>query len=129
MKLTLGTRYFMAPEMVRNPGHIEHDLKVDTWAVGVLTFFILTAGQYPFPGTNKEQLDSAILNDEPAFDVLRERGVSESSIAFIQRCLVKDPAERASASELVNDPWVTDVRQFATQNTMLSTVMHISEHT
>ena len=44
MKLTLGTRFFMAPEMVRNPGHIEHDMKVDTWAVGVVAFFILTAG-------------------------------------------------------------------------------------
>ena len=100
----------MAPEMVRNPGHIEHDLKVDTWAVGVLAFFILTSGQYPFPGTRKEEVDRAILNDEPAFDVLRESGVSESSIAFIQRCLVKDPAERVSASDLINDPWVTDVR-------------------
>ena len=110
MKLTLGTRYFMAPEMVRNPGHIEHDLKVDTWAVGVLAFFILTAGQYPFPGKTKEQLDRSILNDEPAFDLLRECGVSDSSIAFIQRCLVKDPAERSSASDLLNDPWVTDAR-------------------
>ena len=42
MKLTLGTRYFMAPEMISNPGHIEHDVKVDTWAVGVVAFFILS---------------------------------------------------------------------------------------
>ena len=68
MKLTLGTRYFMAPEMVRNPGHIEHDLKVDTWAVGVLAFYILTQGKYPFPGIKKAELDNAILNNEPDFD-------------------------------------------------------------
>ena len=71
MKLTLGTRFFMAPEMVRNPGHIEHDMKVDTWAVGVVAFFILSAGQYPFQGRTKEQVDNAILNDEPALNILR----------------------------------------------------------
>ena len=129
MKLTLGTRYFMAPEMVRNPGHIEHDVKVDTWAVGVVAFYILSAGQYPFQGNNKEEVDNAILNNEPALEILRERSASDASINFIKKCLIKDPAERPSAYDMVNDFWVKDSRQFASQLTMVNSLTFMGEYT
>ena len=128
MKLTLGTRYFMAPEMVRNPGHIEHDVKVDTWAVGVVAFFILSAGQYPFQGKTKDEVDNAILYTKPAFEILKRNNASDGSIAFIQKCLIKDPAERPSASDLLEDLWVVDSRRFASQGTMIKSLAKMSEY-
>ena len=46
----------MAPELVNNK---THDSKVDIWALGVLTYIIMT-GKKPFDGNNSSELFSAI---------------------------------------------------------------------
>ncbi|KAH7701052.1 Serine/threonine protein kinase, partial [Aphelenchoides avenae] len=49
----LGTPFFLSPEMVIavQNGANEHDLKVDTWAVGVTLFYLLTK-QFPLNSPN-----------------------------------------------------------------------------
>ena len=39
--VALGTRLFMAPELVKNQ---KYDEKVDIWAIGVTAFYLLTVG-------------------------------------------------------------------------------------
>ena len=59
LNLNLGTRYFMAPEIITsNAG--PHDVAVDIWAVGVTAFYLLTYGFYPFPGIVKAIVDDKI---------------------------------------------------------------------
>lgn len=60
LKVALGTRFFMAPEIIK--GEEEQTSAVDIWAVGVFAFYLLTFGQYPFPGTSKEVVNSKILH-------------------------------------------------------------------
>ena len=55
LNVVLGTRLFMAPELITNSK--PHDTAVDIWAVGVTAYYLLTCGEYPFPGINKEVVD------------------------------------------------------------------------
>ena len=50
LNVTLGTRLFMSPELIKKE---THDAAVDIWAVGITAFYLLTYGEYPFPGTTK----------------------------------------------------------------------------
>jgi len=68
LKMTLGTRLFMSPELIRKSG--DFDTKVDIWAVGVTAFYLLTYGQYPYPGITRETVDDKIKNSEPELYIL-----------------------------------------------------------
>ena len=48
--LKLGTKLYMAPEIFEDE---PYDKKVDTWALGVLTYIMLTSA-YPFTGKTKK---------------------------------------------------------------------------
>ena len=43
----IGTVAYMAPELVSTE-NIGHSSKVDIWALGVLTFYLLSGGHMPF---------------------------------------------------------------------------------
>ena len=63
MGTTVGTRYYMAPELlVSDSKKYPRGPAVDVWAVGVLTFYILSSGAYPFPGISKEVVTNKILS-------------------------------------------------------------------
>ena len=50
-KVSMGTRLYMSPEMVR--GNEEHTSAIDIWSLGVLAFYLVSGGHYPFPGITK----------------------------------------------------------------------------
>ncbi|XP_072751838.1 ribosomal protein S6 kinase alpha-5 isoform X2 [Anoplolepis gracilipes] len=88
-----GTIEYMAPEVVRG-GSTGHDIAVDWWSVGVLTYELLT-GSSPFTsmdGDNTQQdISKRILrNDLPP----KPNYLSEEVWDFISRLLVKDPRRR-----------------------------------
>ena len=58
LNVTLGTRFFMAPELVANEG--PHDTAIDIWALGVTSYYLLTYGDYPFPGLTRAIVDEKI---------------------------------------------------------------------
>ena len=64
----LGTANYMAPELVKNQ---KYDSKVDIWALGVLTYIIMT-GTEPFKGRSQFEVFEAIkmknINYEPLKD-------------------------------------------------------------
>ena len=106
MTVSLGARLYMAPELVSGQ---THDRAVDVWAVGVLAYYLLSYGRFPFPGITKEVVNNKILNEEPAIDALAST-VPEDAIAFIKKCLAKDAGERPNASDLLaGDLWMQQV--------------------
>ena len=58
----------MAPELIKNEG--PHGTAVDIWAVGVTAFYLLTYGQFPFPGITKAVVDDKILHYGPEMSKL-----------------------------------------------------------
>ena len=88
----VGTRMFMAPELVRK-SHYEE--AVDIWAIGVTAFYLITAGKYPFPGITKTVVDSKIQYEEP--ELFRLDHYSRSMVSFISACLTKSAQERPTA--------------------------------
>ena len=106
MTVSLGARLYMAPELVNGQ---THDRAVDVWAVGVLAYYMLSYGRFPFPGITKEVVNSKILTEEPAMDVLAST-IPEEARDFIKKCLAKEAANRPSASDLLAaDPWMQQV--------------------
>ena len=102
LNVTLGTRFFMAPELVTNEG--PHDTAVDIWALGVTVFYLLTYGLYPFPGTTKVILDNKIMSYEP--DLGRLDHLKAPAKEFVKKCLIKDKNARPSAAELLEDEFL-----------------------
>ncbi|GAB6028091.1 Chromosomal serine/threonine-protein kinase jil-1 [Chamberlinius hualienensis] len=98
-----GTIEYMAPEVVRG-GSSGHDLAVDWWSIGVLTYELLT-GASPFTvegeRNTQQEISRRILRSDPPIPDYLSTEVQD----FIQRLLVKDPRRRlgggkGSAEEL-----------------------------
>eukprot|EP00095_Tigriopus_kingsejongensis_P004202 maker-scaffold208_size258758-snap-gene-1.27 protein:Tk04202 transcript:maker-scaffold208_size258758-snap-gene-1.27-mRNA-1 annotation:"ribosomal protein s6 kinase alpha-" len=87
-----GTIEYMAPEIVRGGNH-GHDVAVDWWSLGVLTYELLTgASPFTVEGDKNTQQDISkrILNAEPLMPEFLSTEVKD----FILKLLVKDPRKR-----------------------------------
>ena len=91
----------MAPEIVQERKYNE---KVDVWSVGVITH-ILLSGAPPFFGKNTPEIYQSIVNDRPKFGRCLSR-LSKEAVDFTMLMLQKDPRNRASADELLKNPWL-----------------------
>jgi len=76
----------------------DYNEKVDTWAVGVTAFKLLSKGEYPFDGEEDKQVIEAILKYEPTYKLVN---ASDNAIHFMKMCLNKNIAERYSAANLI----------------------------
>lgn len=101
----VGTPYTVAPEIIQGA----YDEKCDIWAVGVITYLLLS-GETPFGGLDgeslllvKENIMRAKLVFEPA-DVWAQ--VSEDGKGFVKRLLRADPKNRPTAREIQKDRWI-----------------------
>ena len=87
-----GTIEYMAPEVVKGGNH-GHDIAVDWWSLGVLTYELLTgASPFTVEGDRNTQQDIShrILNAEPMMPDFLTGDVKD----FILKLLVKDPRKR-----------------------------------
>lgn len=92
-----GTIEYMAPEVVRG-GSTGHDIAVDWWSVGVLTYELLT-GASPFTvegeQNTQQEISRRILRTSPPIP----EGLSAEVSDLIARLLVKDPRRRLGGGE------------------------------
>jgi serine/threonine-protein kinase len=84
----LGTAAYMAPEQAR--GRFV-DKRVDVWAFGCVLFEMLS-GRRPFDGEDVSEVLAAVLKSEPDWQALPD--LPPILLAFLRRCLVKDPEQR-----------------------------------
>ncbi|XP_014251762.1 ribosomal protein S6 kinase alpha-5-like isoform X2 [Cimex lectularius] len=103
-----GTIEYMAPEVVRG-GSTGHDIAVDWWSVGVLTYELLT-GASPFTvegeKNTQQEISRRILRTYPPIP----EDLSPEVADFITKLLVKEPRERLGggaddAEELKRHPF------------------------
>ncbi|WIA40877.1 hypothetical protein OEZ86_004542 [Tetradesmus obliquus] len=110
----VGTLDYMAPEVLRcplkrQPGdnkdrpELFYSQAVDVWAVGVLSYELLT-GRAPFSatGASDSAIEAAIHCAAPAFP----SRMSEPASSFIAAALHKQPEKRPSILAMLQHPWI-----------------------
>lgn len=104
----VGTRYTVAPEVLKG----SYDEKVDIWAVGVITYLLLS-GDAPFggccEGESSSDVRKKILSAEFSFEPEEYwYHVSEQAKHFISTLLVENPKERPTAEQCQNSEWLRE---------------------
>lgn len=104
----VGTPYTVAPEVIRG----SYDERCDIWAIGVITFLLLS-GDPPFGGCGGPEslmtVRSNILRGAFAFEPDEVWSiVSPLARNFIKTTLVIDPKKRPTAKEAQKDQWLRE---------------------
>eukprot|EP00053_Salpingoeca_punica_P012600 m.112987 g.112987 ORF g.112987 m.112987 type:complete len:439 (-) comp15989_c0_seq1:502-1818(-) len=121
----VGTRFYMAPERLLGK---EYAVASDVWSMG-LSLIELATGRFPIPPDEANTLVEIRNPNSPplppqksnmsVFDLLGHivdgeppklpESFSREFRDFVSKCLVKDPAHRASLAELMVHPWIKGV--------------------
>ncbi|XP_014251310.1 death-associated protein kinase 1-like isoform X2 [Cimex lectularius] len=103
VKAMFGTPEFMAPEIV----NFENlTLATDMWAIGVITYILLSGGASPFLGDTVQDTYTNISSATFKFDNDYFESVSEAAKDFIIKLLQKDPKKRNSVFDCQKHPWL-----------------------
>jgi mitogen-activated protein kinase kinase 1 len=107
-KSWVGTVTYMSPERIKGG---TYSFDSDIWSLG-LSLVECALGRFPYPlfGENGVSygffhLLEYILNEPPPSLPLGE--FSAECCDFMERCLAKEPRNRASATELLEHPWLS----------------------
>uniref|UniRef100_A0A7S3XZC6 Protein kinase domain-containing protein n=1 Tax=Heterosigma akashiwo TaxID=2829 RepID=A0A7S3XZC6_HETAK len=98
----VGTPSYLAPEMLRGR---TYDARVDVWSAGVIVY-VLLGGYPPFYAENQNDLFQVIMKGEYQFFHEDWQHISEDAKNLIRKMLVTSPAKRATAEELLREPWL-----------------------
>jgi len=103
LQTVCGTQGYMAPEIILHKGHGK---PVDMWAIGVLTFIILS-GYCPFSGETVAEENNNIVHCNYEFEPEDFwTGISDNAKDFIRKLLVLDPEKRMTAHEALQHEWI-----------------------
>jgi serine/threonine protein kinase len=94
-----GTVFYAAPEIFVNPTAV--GMKADIWSFGVL-LFTMFSGHLPWQDGEKEMLIDQIVNRRFSTAFVMPRDVK----SLFDKCTAFDPANRPTAAELLEDPWL-----------------------
>lgn len=104
----VGNPAYVAPEVVRGQ---PAGLPADVWSLGVVLYFVLTDGELPFKGDSTSQLLKSIRRGEVDWACPALHGVSPMAKGVLRCLLASDPAQRPTAAEVVQMPWVQEQLQ------------------
>ena len=104
----VGTSYYVAPEVIEK----DYNEKCDIWSIGCILYAMLT-GCAPFSGDNDQEILAKVKRGVYSVETLEDAGVSEACINFIGKLLTRNPNNRISALEALQDPWL---QEFSNRN-------------
>eukprot|EP00128_Syssomonas_multiformis_P014092 Colp12_sorted_trinity150504_noHs@12596 len=98
-----GTPMYMAPEVISGLGYTR---KCDMWSCGVIMYFLLS-GHPPFYDKHEGTLYQKIQAGELHFDGPLWHSISDSGKSLVSGMLSVDTAQRLTAREVLDHPWIT----------------------
>lgn len=106
-----GTPMYMSPEVITGAYNDRSGVE-DVWSLGCCVLEMAT-GRRPWANLDNEwaimyHIAAGNMPHLPSADQLSEGGRT-----FISRCLEHDFKKRPGALELLNDPWIVEIRQLA----------------
>jgi len=102
-KVSIATAEFAAPEIVNRDAVGYY---TDMWAVGVLTY-VLLSGLSPFAGNTDNETLKNVKRCEWAFDPAAFRHISAEGKDFISRLLILEKERRMNVYQALEHPWLT----------------------
>ncbi|KAL0141922.1 kinase-like domain-containing protein [Mucor lusitanicus] len=103
LKTICGSPGYVAPEvLLKRP----YSYPVDIWGVGVITYTVL-CGYQPFQGEDNIEMMDDITHARYEFHERYWKNVSPDARSFIRKCLSLNPDSRPTATEALNDVWMT----------------------
>ncbi|ESN96062.1 hypothetical protein HELRODRAFT_189095 [Helobdella robusta] len=102
---------FMAPELLSDGGNV--GFYSDMWAVGVITYVLLT-GKFPFEAKTREEKVAKILSCKYSMDH-KKLNVSESAKDFVANLIDKEPSMRMTSQEALDHPWLCRECKYSTK--------------
>ncbi|KAB0403368.1 hypothetical protein E2I00_001154 [Balaenoptera physalus] len=100
-KSLVGTPYWMAPEVI---SRCLYATEVDIWSLGIMVIEMVD-GEPPYFSDSPVQAMKR-LRDSPPPKLKNTHKVSPVLRDFLERMLVRDPQERATAQELLDHPFL-----------------------
>jgi len=100
MSNPVGTAYYMSPELLKG----KYDRSCDLWAVGVVTY-ILLSGYPPWNGGDDVVIQKNIRRGKLVFSG-NWLYKSDQAIDFVKCLLRRDPKKRFTAEEALSHPWI-----------------------
>lgn len=100
-KSLVGTPYWMSPEVI---SRLPYGPEVDIWSLGIMVIEMVD-GEPPFFSELPLQAMRRI-REMPPPKLKNAHKVSQRLLSFLDRMLVRDPAQRATAAELLTHPFL-----------------------
>jgi len=111
-KTNIGCQSYMAPERIKGESQNNlgtYTVSSDVWSLG-LSIIEIALGKYPYPPETYEnvfaQLTAIVHGPPPELPDI----YTEEASDFVRRCLVKEPASRATYAELLDHPFLAHDR-------------------
>ncbi|XP_062129625.1 serine/threonine-protein kinase hippo [Drosophila sulfurigaster albostrigata] len=118
----IGTPFWMAPEVIEEIGY---DCVADIWSLGI-TALEMAEGKPPYGDIHPMRAIFMIPQKPPPSFREPDRWSTEF-IDFVSKCLVKDPDERATATELLEHEFIRNAKHRSILKTMLEETCAIRE--
>lgn len=137
LKTKAGTPYYVAPQVLEG----KYDQACDLWSCGVI-MFVLLCGYPPFHGDTDNEVLRKVRAANLVFDPVDWEAVSSDAKELIKKLLKKDPKERYTAAQAVDDVWIKErapraanapltsglvdnLRGFRSQNKLKKAALHV----